>query len=125
VSSNGWIGVDLDGTLAFYDKWRGPTHIGAAIPLMLDRVKSWLAEGMEVRIFTARVSTDNLTERTLIQAAIMRWCADNGLPGLPITCTKDFGMITLWDDRAVHVIPNTGIALGECRGTGFKAYSTK
>jgi hypothetical protein len=125
VSSDGWIGVDLDGTLAFYDKWRGPTHIGAAIPAMLDRVKQWVADGLEVRIFTARVSTDNLTERKLIVSAIQKWCLVNGLPTLQITCVKDFGMITLWDDRAVHVIPNTGVALGECRGSGFKAYSTK
>ena len=25
----GWIGVDLDGTLAQYDHWRGIEHIGA------------------------------------------------------------------------------------------------
>ena len=24
----GWIGVDLDGTLAHYDKWRGVEHVG-------------------------------------------------------------------------------------------------
>lgn len=36
---SGWIGVDLDGTLAFYDSWRGIDHIGAPIPLMLQRVK--------------------------------------------------------------------------------------
>jgi hypothetical protein len=34
---NGWIGVDLDGTLAFYDEWIGPEHIGAPIPGMVDR----------------------------------------------------------------------------------------
>jgi len=54
--SNGWIGVDLDGTLAYYDEWRGLYHIGEPIPAMVDRVKRWLAEGRDVRIFTARVS---------------------------------------------------------------------
>ena len=31
---SGWIGVDLDGTLAFYDMWRGMEHIGKPIPAM-------------------------------------------------------------------------------------------
>ena len=38
----GWIGVDLDGTLAHYDKWRGVEHIGKPVPVMLERVKKWL-----------------------------------------------------------------------------------
>lgn len=50
MSNRGWIGVDLDGTLAHYDGWKGETHIGKPIPLMLARVKRWLAEGKEVRI---------------------------------------------------------------------------
>ena len=27
---------------------------------------------------------------------------------LPVTCEKDYGMIELWDDRAVRVIHNKG-----------------
>ena len=27
---------------------------------------------------------------------------------LEVTCTKDFGMIELWDDRAIRVEKNTG-----------------
>ena len=50
----GWIGVDLDGTLAEYHGWNG--SIGKPIAPMVDRVKRWLAEGVEVRIMTARVS---------------------------------------------------------------------
>ena len=42
---HGWIGVDLDGTLAFHGEWLGHTHIGEPIPLMLKRVKLWLSEG--------------------------------------------------------------------------------
>lgn len=53
--SSGWIGVDLDGTIAEYHGWVSPTHIGAPIPKMVERVKVWLSEGKEVRIFTARV----------------------------------------------------------------------
>lgn len=38
----GWIGVDLDGTLAVYKGWNGPEHIGEPIPIMIDRVKLWI-----------------------------------------------------------------------------------
>lgn len=110
--SNGWIGVDLDGTLAVYDKWIGPEHIGEPVPVMLERVKRWLTEDKDVRIFTARVSTNNPTrlESTL---AIHNWCKQHIGQVLPITSEKDYGMIELWDDRCVQVVPNEGIALQE------------
>lgn len=37
--SGGWIGVDLDGTLAHYDRWRGIDHVGDPVPAMMNRVK--------------------------------------------------------------------------------------
>lgn|SRR5574341_1429708 len=95
----GWIGVDLDGTLAHYDEWRGPDHIGEPIPAMIERVNRWFAEGREVRIFTARTERHDL---------IRSWCVVYLGRILPITATKDFGMVELWDDRCVQVVPNTG-----------------
>jgi hypothetical protein len=111
--SNGWIGVDLDGTLAVFDGWRGPSHIGEPIPDMVDRVKVWLAEGREVRIFTARIYAPPNNARQQYDAAratlaIQEWCSHNIGATLPVTCIKDFGMIEFWDDRAVQVVPNTG-----------------
>ena len=47
---SGWIGVDLDGTLAEYHEWVGIHHIGKPIPLMLERVKKWLAQGKDAKI---------------------------------------------------------------------------
>ncbi len=101
---SGWIGVDLDGTLAKYDHWRGPEHIGAPVPAMRVRVIRWLAEGRDVRIFTARI-TDGRPEVT---RAIEKWCVKNLGRKLPITATKDYGCVEYWDDRAVQVEPNTG-----------------
>ena len=41
-------------------------HVGEPIPLMLERVKKWLSEGIEVRIVTARVaSTSQGREKAL------------------------------------------------------------
>ena len=110
--SNGWIGVDLDGTLAHYDGWKGVTHIGRPIAAMVDRGKLWLAEGREVRIFTARVFHDGTPERTLEVAAaryaIRDWTEEHIGVRMDVTNIKDFRMIELWDDRAIRLIPNTG-----------------
>jgi hypothetical protein len=37
------------------------------------------------------------------------WLKAQGLPELEVTDRKDFGMIELWDDRAIQVVQNTGI----------------
>ena len=103
--SKGWIGVDLDGTLAEYDHWRGIAHIGPPVPAMLERVKRWLAEGKDVRIFTARVSD---RDKMLATHSIVEWCREHIGRPLPVTNIKDFGMVELWDDRAVQVERNTG-----------------
>ncbi|MFQ5589561.1 MAG: hypothetical protein ACE5HE_00220 [Phycisphaerae bacterium] len=108
-----WIGVDLDGTLAHYDGWHGTGNIGEPIPAMVARVKSWLAQGKEIRIFIARISkpavkTSGQT-REEVRAPIQDWCQKHIGRILPITCTKDFACIEIWDDRAVQVVPNTGL----------------
>ncbi len=127
----GWIGVDFDGTLAHYTGWVDAKHCGAPIRPMVDRVKAWLAEGQEVRIFTARVfpvwyadpaaqrgawpllpgtatSPERVAECGDAIWAIQAWCAEHLGQVLPITCVKDFAMRELWDDRAVQVHPNLG-----------------
>ncbi len=107
--NRGWIGVDLDGTLAQYDGWRGPEHIGAPVPKMLLRVRRWLVAGRDVRIFTARAGSQCTKEELAkVQAAIDAWCLEHFGQKLPVTATKDFAMVELWDDRCVQVVPNTG-----------------
>ncbi len=107
---SGWIGVDLDGTLAVYDSWVSPDHIGPPIPKMLARVKKWLEEGQEVRIFTARVSIPE--EAAEAQIAISDWCSKHLGRRLTVTCKKDYEMLELWDDRCVQVEQNTGEIVG-------------
>lgn len=126
----GWIGVDFDGTLAEYGTWVSPTHCGQPIEPMLDRVKRWLAEGREVRIFTARVwpiveqitpdlrlaveyaPTDRAVQAVAAAEAIRDWCRRHVGQVLTITCVKDFAMVELYDDRCVQVRPNTGELVG-------------
>jgi hypothetical protein len=113
MENNGWIGVDLDATLAYYDSWHGTSHIGRPIDYMVQRVQVWLSEGKDVRIITARVSHDGSAQR-MIEAQmsylyIMDWCLQNIGQVLPITCSKDFKMIEYWDDRCIQVLANTGL----------------
>lgn len=77
------------------------------------KVKGWLADEREVKIFTARVSGPEGPELDEVVAEIERWCEQHIGQVLPITCTKDYGMIELWDDRAVQVVPNTGVTVAE------------
>lgn len=107
---SGWIGVDLDGTLAEYHGWSSLEDIGNPIPRMQERVKQWLAEGKEVRIFTARA---NVPSNILY---IEEWCTKHLGQTLKVTATKDLDMMVLYDDRAIQVIRNTGELLQERLG---------
>ena len=108
MNRKGWIGVDLDGTLAEYTDWVGPYHIGAPIPTMVNRVRQWRSEGLLVKIFTARVS-GNPDYVATVRHYIEEWCREHLGEALEITNIKDYGMVELWDDRAVQVVPNTGM----------------
>ncbi len=118
MNTKGWIGVDLDGTLATYHGWGD--GIGKPIKPMVDRIKHWLSLGIEVRIMTARAYSDGTTrmEHQLAETKteIETWCLKHIGVKLPITCQKDYNMIQLWDDRAVAIEPNTGRRLGGYEG---------
>jgi hypothetical protein len=117
---SGWIGVDLDGTLAEYGGWVGPDHIGKPVDAMVTRVKKWIADGKDVRIFTARVDGGEVAlisgdengkyfqDVAHVKNVIEQWCLLHIGTILPITNRKDYGMIQLWDDRCIQVVPNTG-----------------
>lgn len=118
IMESGWIGVDLDGTLAKYNGWVDTDHIGEPIPLMVNRVKKWLSEGVEVRIFTARMWGHGLdlldgSGKVDVVTPIEKWCEKHIGQKLPVTNVKDFKMVELWDDRCVQVIPNAGIRIDE------------
>jgi hypothetical protein len=116
-----WIAVDLDGTLAIYDEWVSPVHIGAPIHSMVERVKAWIREGADVRIFTARIAGFNINsseeatteEIEEIREAIEKWCSIHIGCVLPITNKKDYGMEQLWDDKCVQVVTNIGVPITE------------
>lgn len=98
------IACDLDRTLAYYergdfDKY-GPLVVGAPIPAMVEQVKTWLKQGDEVVIFTARneVGWD----------AIRDWTEKHIGTRLDVTNVKHWSFDRFVDDLAHHAIPNTG-----------------
>lgn len=97
-----WTGVDLDGTLAYFDSNSSMDEVGEPIPAMMALVKKMINNGIRVKIFTAR-ATD--PEQIPI---IRKWLVQNGLPELEITYTKDYFMQRLYDDRCIQVERNTG-----------------
>ncbi len=97
-----WTGIDLDGTLAYYDRKSSSDEIGDPIPDMLTLVKELINNGIRVKIFTARAQDPE-------QKPIIReWLKANGLPELEITNIKDYNMQWLLDDRCIQVERNTG-----------------
>jgi hypothetical protein len=100
-AQKGWIGIDLDGTLAKIDH-SPDNRIGEPVPKMMTRLSQLIQEGYRIKIFTARASEPS--EIILVK----KWLTENGLPELEITNVKDYGMLLLYDDRAIQVIPNTG-----------------
>jgi hypothetical protein len=132
MKHGGWIGVDLDGTLAHYDKWVGWNVIGDPIKPMQQRVMNWLEKRYRVQIFTARVGvhihqqsqcrvTGKWFSNEEMIFVIRTWCEFHlGVP-LMVTCVKDVHMIEFWDDRAVQVVPNTGQTLAEAHAAELSA----
>lgn len=121
-----WIGVDLDGTLARFDSRLGLDYIGPPIELMVRRVQRWIAQGKNIRIFTARVSPvtvsvngDGLSVEE-VREVIKKWCIKYIGVDLLVTHEKDCYMTAIYDDLAVHVEKNTGRIKGENSGYGCR-----
>lgn len=119
MNDGAWIGVDLDGTLAHYEGWKGTHHIGAPLAPMVERVKGWLAAGKRVKIFTARMHGHGMPliggGVEDVKTPIEEWCRQHIGQVLEVTNVKDFGMLELWDDRAIQVESNTGIPVASCK----------
>jgi hypothetical protein len=102
----GWIGVDFDGVLA---EQNGPSRglLGRPVEKMVEKVRAKIAEGIEIRIVTARVASiepDRENQRKLITA----WGVNQLGAVLPVTAEKDRDMLELWDNLARQVVTNLG-----------------
>ena len=104
----GWIGVDLDGTLAKSVAAQTGEEIGAPIHPMVQLVKHWLAHGEDVRIFTARINPNHQKgDAVRVRRAVEAWCERYLGQILSVTYEKDWDMVLLLDDRARQVEHDT------------------
>lgn len=106
--NGGWYGFDFDGTLVDHKTGDDIDGIGAPIAPMVQLAKDLLADGKEVRIFTARVNGDDKGENECQRKMIADWTVKWLGQELMVTHEKDPSMIRLYDDRAVQVVKNTG-----------------
>jgi hypothetical protein len=104
------IAVDLDGTLAKYTTWKGDTIIGPPVPGMVAKIKTAIAAGKNVVVFTARVAEDKSGK---IKKAIQDWCLKYIGVKLEVTAIKSPAFTEFWDDRAKEVEKNKGEFVAE------------
>ena len=140
-TGEGWVGFDLDGTLAKYDGWKGIDHIGEPVKPMVERIREMHKAGRKVKILTARVSPRTDPETKPNPYLENHWCveAPDDMPWAlrtgtwtalefiqdwcwkvlgfvpEITHEKDHLMVDLYDDRCHQVVPNTGEVVEEQR----------
>jgi len=95
-----WVGFDFDGTLA-------REYTFEPILPMVRRLRTYLKNGTECRILTARGNDPDGIN------LVKTWLREQNLPDLQVTSKKDYQMIVLYDDRARQVIQNVGDVVGE------------
>jgi hypothetical protein len=114
---------DFDGTLAYYDSWKGQEQTGGPVPSMIEKLKEAIAKGDEVVIFTARLTPGGgygPCDREIVIKTIENWCVANIGCKLPITNIK--GTVdVIYDDRARQIVKNLGLTIGEFLRTIIQA----
>lgn len=110
----GWIGVDLDGTIAHYQPEDfNPLRVGDPIEGdVLREVRRLIRIRRDVRIFTARANPMGWEDLGIdvadVVKAIQDWTDKHLGKRLPVTYQKDYMMEFLIDDRCREVIFNEG-----------------
>ena len=105
----GYTAFDLDGTLAIDTPNRNnDTEIGEPVIPMVELAKKLIAEGEDVRIFSARAWQPVPDMRKLVYNAINQWCIQHIGQALRIMYYKDHDLERFYDDKAVSVQKDTG-----------------
>jgi hypothetical protein len=113
VAPHQWVGFDFDGTISRTDNpghFEPPYPLGEPVPEMLATMKSLLAAGITVKIFTARA----LEPESI--PALQDWTERHGLGRLDVTHQKDYNLIRFYDDRAIPVAENSATVLRRIAG---------
>lgn len=101
------VAVDLDGTLAQYDGWKGVDHIGDPIPGAVDFTKR-LAEFADVLIYTCRCSQEVCRGEALhfLQRRVEDWLNKHGFAYHHVYTGQGKPVAAAYiDDRAIYCNP--------------------
>jgi hypothetical protein len=107
------IAVDLDGTLAHYDGWKGQREIGAPLPGAREALEQLVAAGHRVMVYTCRCGDwqretwgDGLS-RDESAAIVKAWLDEHGFHGSVEVYTGDGKPLADYyvDDRAIVCRP--------------------
>jgi len=106
------IAVDLDGTLAAYDGWRGLEHIGEPLPGAVKAMWALYQAGCELVIYTCRCGNNGRGEfagGVSVQRwaeVVADWLLQHDFPPmhLHVDGGKPFADVYV-DDRALRVAP--------------------
>ncbi|TAK59500.1 hypothetical protein [Methylobacter sp.] len=74
------VAVDLDGTLAKYDGWKGFTNIGEPRMEMMTRLNQEHKAGSYIMIFTCRVTSPTNKVIPAVVKALEQYLEDWGIP---------------------------------------------
>ncbi len=99
--------IDLDATLARYDRWRGVEHIGDPIPGAQAFVAA-VNEFADVVIFTTRMNAEVNSSHSVCDLGqrIHDWLASHKFPSVGIWCGQGKPLAAAYvDDRAVICRP--------------------
>ncbi|WP_309400475.1 hypothetical protein [Cerasicoccus maritimus] len=103
-----WLGVGLDGVLSERSEAGLAGDIGPLVPDMKARVKDWVKyKRIKVKVLTPRAYNETG------YAQVRAWLDANGLDYVECTHAKDLHMVEYWDDHAVQVMSNMGVAVGK------------
>ena len=111
----GWIGIELDGTLAYSDVYSpvAMSEIGAPVTDMVAHVKDLLSQDVDVRIFTSRGSEMDKLQRAMSDEQIYTWCLTHLGVTLPVTNVMDHMCLHITGARFFRNIRNSGLILQE------------
>ncbi len=108
----GLVGFDLDGTLAQAHGHNDWPAIGLPVLPMVRRAHFYIGRGQELAIFTARGGEPQQ------QALVQSWLWEHLRLQCLITNVKRYDFVSFYDDRATHIVPNTGLTLVELADDG-------
>ena len=94
--------IDLDGTLAHYDGWKGENNIGPPVPFAKDALLEIREWGWRLVVFTTRGNVDRVTE-WLRQHDIPFDAVNSTEHNPPGTSSKPIGEV-YFDDRDAHCV---------------------